>query len=93
MARSCGHKESLPVAGQLRTRCEIVASWQQRKQRTLLGSIARQHLVKTQKTAHTIVNCEVCKLAIALQFFVDTSSKSTINPITNPNPVHSHSNL
>jgi hypothetical protein len=33
-----------------RISCEAIASRQERKERTLLGSVARQRLVKTQKT-------------------------------------------
>jgi hypothetical protein len=38
-----------------------------------------------------LVNYRVCQLAIAIQLFVFTSSKCSINPITNPHPVYSYS--
>jgi hypothetical protein len=37
-----------------------------------------------------IVNCRVC-VAIALQALVVTIGRSSLNPITNPNPICSHS--
>jgi hypothetical protein len=38
-----------------------------------------------------VVNCRVCEIAITLQLLVVTFRKSSINPITNSNPVYSHS--
>jgi hypothetical protein len=38
-----------------------------------------------------VVNGRVQELAIALQLLVVTFCKSSINLITNPNPVYSHS--
>jgi hypothetical protein len=39
----------------------------------------------------TVVNCRLCELPIALELLVVTICKTSINPITNPNPVISHS--
>jgi hypothetical protein len=36
------------------------------------------------------VICEVCRTVKAYSFFSVTSCEGSINPITNPNPVHSH---
>jgi hypothetical protein len=38
-----------------------------------------------------VVNCRVCELAIALWLLLFTIYKCSGNPITNPNPVYSHS--
>jgi hypothetical protein len=38
-----------------------------------------------------VVNCRVCELTIVLQLLVVTICKWSINPVTNPNPVYSHS--
>jgi hypothetical protein len=38
------------------------------------------------------VKCRVCELALALYLFLVTFCKSSINTITNPNPVYNHSN-
>jgi hypothetical protein len=42
---------------------------------------------------HAVVNCRVCicELEIALELLVVKFYKWSINPITNPNPVYSHS--
>jgi hypothetical protein len=51
-------------------------------------------LVKTadwESLVHAVVNCKMCELAIALQLLVVTICKCSINTITNPNPVYSHS--
>jgi hypothetical protein len=45
---------------------------------------------QTEELVCAVVNYRVCELAIALQFFVVTIWKYSINPITNPNPVCSH---
>jgi hypothetical protein len=37
-----------------------------------------------------IVNCKVCELVIAVQFFVVTVCKCPINAVTIRNPVSSH---
>jgi hypothetical protein len=46
--------------------CEGVASRQKWKQRTSLGSVTRQPLVKTEDLVCVIMNCKVRELAIAL---------------------------
>jgi hypothetical protein len=60
-----------------------------------LGSHYQQQLVKTQQTEKTlyyaVVNCRMCELALALQLHVVMISKCSVNPITNPNPIYSHS--
>jgi hypothetical protein len=38
-----------------------------------------------------VVNCSACELVTALELLVVTIFKSPVNPITNPNPVCSHS--
>jgi hypothetical protein len=63
---------------------------------TPMESVTRQP-VKIQQTEKTqsvcaVVNCRVCELTIALYLLVVTTCKCSINPITNPNPVYSHSN-
>jgi hypothetical protein len=54
-------------------------------------AITRQ-MVKTnwENLMCAVVNCWMCELAIALKLLVITICRSPINPITNPNPVHSH---
>jgi hypothetical protein len=39
-----------------------------------------------------VVDCRVCEIAIALEFITITICKKLINPVSNANPVHSHSN-
>jgi hypothetical protein len=39
----------------------------------------------------TVVNCWVCKLATAVKLLIVAICKLSLNPITNPNPVYSHS--
>jgi hypothetical protein len=51
-------------------------------------------LVNTQQTedlVRAVVNCRMCELVIALQLLLDTFYKGSINPITDLNPVYSHS--
>jgi hypothetical protein len=36
---------------------------------------------------HTVVNYNVCEIAVALELIVVTSCKRSINSVTNPNPV------
>jgi hypothetical protein len=38
-----------------------------------------------------LVNCRACELATALQILVVTICKRSVTPITDPNPVYSHS--
>jgi hypothetical protein len=56
---------------------------------TALKAVTRRQPVKIQKTEKNS-NCSVCELALELQLFVITFCKSSINPITNLNPVYSH---
>jgi hypothetical protein len=44
----------------------------------------------TADLLRAVVNCRVCELPIALYLPVVTICKCSINPITNPNPVYSH---
>jgi hypothetical protein len=46
--------------------------------------------VDVEELVRAAVSCRICELAIALQLFVVTNSKCSINPITNPNSVYSH---
>jgi hypothetical protein len=48
--------------------------------------------IRYQATTSEDIGNLVCALATALQFFVVTSFKSPINPITNPNPVSNRDN-
>jgi hypothetical protein len=56
-----------------------------RNQATCEDTADWEHIVRA------IVNCSVCELATTLYVLVVTICKRTINPITNPNPVYSHS--
>jgi hypothetical protein len=44
----------------------------------------------TEELVRAIVNCRMCKLAIALWLLVITFCKCSINPIINANPVYGH---
>jgi hypothetical protein len=72
------------------TSCGTVASpseWEHRSR----GSITRQWLVKTAEWEDFVcgvVNCSVCKLVIMLDL---RSASLHSNPITNTNPIYSHS--
>jgi hypothetical protein len=44
-----------------------------------------------KELVRTVVNCRVPELAIELELLVVANSKCSINRITNPNPVYSHS--
>jgi hypothetical protein len=63
---------------------------------SLLEAVDREWLVKTQQAgkdlAGALVNCELWRLAVALQLLVLTSCvyKWSVNPFTNPNPAYSH---
>jgi hypothetical protein len=57
---------------------------------TALKAVTRQRLLKTQQT-EKISYCRVCDLALALELFLVTLCKSSINQIFNPNLVCSHS--
>jgi hypothetical protein len=60
----------------------------------VLEAVTRQRLVKTQLAEKTyvctVVNCRVCDLTIALWLLAVTFCTSSVNPISNPNPVYSH---
>jgi hypothetical protein len=61
---------------------------------TALEAVTRRQPLKIQQTVKTVrvvVNCRVCELATALYLLVVTICKCSINPITDPNPVYSHS--
>jgi hypothetical protein len=61
---------------------------------TALEAVARQRLVKTADWEDLVcaaVNCGVCESVIVLWLLVVMICKCLINPITNPNPVYSHS--
>jgi hypothetical protein len=55
--------------------------------KSAVKATTRQRLVKTVRV---VVNYRVCDLAIALWLLVVMIHKCSINPITNPNPVYSH---
>jgi hypothetical protein len=59
-----------------------------------LEAATKQRLVKTvtdwEELVCPIVICEVCRTVRAKSLLVVTICKSSINPITNPNPVYSH---
>jgi hypothetical protein len=60
---------------------------------TTLEAVTRRQPVKKQQTedfVRAVVNCRVCEKALALQLLVVTFCKSTIYPITNPNPIYGH---
>jgi hypothetical protein len=43
-----------------------------------------------EESVHAVVNCRVCKLAITSYLLVVTICKCSINTITNPYPIYSH---
>jgi hypothetical protein len=59
-------------------------------------AVTRKRMVKTQQAGKSLVcallNCRMCELATALQLLVVTScvNECAINPITDLNPVYSH---
>jgi hypothetical protein len=62
---------------------------------TALEAVTRQRLVKLQQTedlVRAVVDCRVCELVTALQLLVVTICKCSVNPITIPNPIYSHTN-
>jgi hypothetical protein len=61
---------------------------------TALEAVTRRQPVKIQqaeKTVRAVVNCRVCELAIAPKLLVVAICKCSMNPVTNPQPVYSHS--
>jgi hypothetical protein len=48
-------------------------------------------IVDWEDLVRAVVNCRVCELALALQLLVVMIGKCSVSPITNPNPVYSHS--
>jgi hypothetical protein len=60
---------------------------------TALEAVTRRQPGKIQQTekVRTVVTCRVCESAVALELLVVTICKCSRNPITNPNPVYSHS--
>jgi hypothetical protein len=50
-----------------------------------------EHTADWEDLVRAAVYCRVCELAIALSLLVVTICKCSVNPITNPNPLHSHS--
>jgi hypothetical protein len=95
------------VRGLLRySRCELLlletSSWgteiiQEPRVRRTSAVESRYQTTTGEDTAdwedlvRAVVNCRVCESAIALQLLVVTIYKWSTNPITNPNPVYSHS--
>jgi hypothetical protein len=59
---------------------------------TVIKSVVRIRLMKTEKTERVLMTCRVWRLAVALYLLVVQSRvyKWSINPFTNPNPVYSH---
>jgi ribosomal protein L37AE/L43A len=49
-----------------------------------------EHTASCEELVRAVANCRVCELAIALQLLVVMVWKCSVNPITNPNPVYSH---
>jgi hypothetical protein len=50
-----------------------------------------EHTADCEDLGRAAVNCRECELAIALYLLIVTICKCSTNPITNPNPVYSHS--
>jgi hypothetical protein len=59
---------------------------------TVLKSVSRIRLMKTEKTYRVLVICKVWRSAIVLQLLLVSSGvyKWSINPFSNPNPVYNH---
>jgi hypothetical protein len=62
---------------------------------TKLEAVTRQRLLKTdwKDLMRAVINCWVFELAIALWLLAVTICKWSINPVTNPNPVYSHTSF
>jgi hypothetical protein len=60
-----------------------------------LEAATKQWLVKNvtdwEDLVCPVVICEVCRRVAAYSLLIVTNCKSAINPITNPNPIYSHS--
>jgi hypothetical protein len=65
------------------------------QKRTLSTTVTRQRPVNIslEDLVCAVARSQVCERAIALSFFVVTSCKRTINPITNPKPVSGDKNV